>query len=255
MSRVEKSCCSAEFEANGGHKFMKQNTVNKTIGNLHPGPSLLILSTIYTLLFVVGLIIATRMAGGTTYVSPFVSDAAILDFFRMHAAAVRFQAFVVLASALPLGIYSATISSRLSFLGIRAAGTTIALFGGLGASFILAISGMAQWVLSQHNISASAAATLSWQDFAFMTGGPGYASLLGLLIAGVTVPSYFLRLLPRWVCYWGITLALLGQLSLLSLLSPRAMYFVPLTRLPGFLWLIVCGLKLPRAARSTVEAI
>lgn len=233
---------------------MKKNTMNKTAESLHPGPSLLILSAIYLLLFAGGLIIATRMAGGATYVSPFVSDAVILNFFRMHANAVRFQAFIVLASAIPLGIYAATVSSRLNFLGIRAAGATIALFGGLGASFILALSGMAQWVLSQHNISANAAATLSWQDFAFMTGGPGYASLLGLLIAGIAVPSYFLRLLPRWICYSGIALALFGQLSVLSLFFPWAMYFVPLTRLPGFLWLIACGLKLPRMARTSMEA-
>lgn len=234
---------------------MKENTTNKTAGNLHHGPSLLMLSAIYLILFAGGLVIATHMAGGATYVSPFVSDAAILEFFRLHANAVRFQAFIVLASAIPLGIYAATIHSRLNFLGIRAPGATIALFGGVGASFILAISGMAQWVLSQHNISTNVAATLSWQDFAFMTGGPGYASLLGLLIAGVAVPSYFLRLLPRWVCYSGIALALAGQLSLLSLLFPRAMYFVPLTRLPGFLWLIVCGFKLPRTARFQTEAV
>lgn len=43
-----------------------------------------------------------------------------------------------------------------------------------------------------------------------------------LLIAGVAVPSYFLRLLPRWVGFWGIALGLAGQLSLLSLLFPCA---------------------------------
>ena len=88
-----------------------------------------------------------------------------------------------------------------------------------------------------------------------MTGGPGYASLLGLLIAGVAVPSYFLRLLPRWVCYWGIALALTGQLSVLSLLFPRVVYFVPVTRFLGFGWLIVCGLKLPRATLAHAEAV
>src|SRR5579859_6655509 len=141
----------------------------------HRGPSLLMLGGIYLALCVGGLIISTRMAG-QTYVSPFMSDAAILDFFRLHADAVRFQAFIVFASAIPLGIYAATVVSRLNFLGIRVAGATIALFGGLGASFVLAISGMAQWVLSQHDITRSAQVTLSWQDFAFMTGGPGYAS-------------------------------------------------------------------------------
>jgi len=149
-----------------------------------------------------GAIIAARMAGGT-YVSPFASEEAILEFFRLHADAIRVQAFAVFGSAVPLGIYAATVVSRLNYLGVRAAGSTIALFGGFGASFILAISGMVQWVLSRHSIGANAPATLSWQDFAFMTGGPGYASMLGLLIAGVSVPALFSRFLPRWLCLSG----------------------------------------------------
>lgn len=213
---------------------------------IHRGPSLSMLGAIYTVLFVVGLIISTRMAG-QTYVSPFTSEDAILQFFRMHADAVRVQAFIVFGSSIPLGIYTATVVSRLAFLSVRAAGATIALFGGLGASFVLALSGMAQWALSQHNIGASAAVTLSWQDFAFMTGGPAYASLLGLLTAGVSVPSLFSRLLPRWLCLCGLVIGVFGQLSLLSLLTPSAVYFVPLTRFPGFVWLIAAGLRLPRA--------
>lgn len=126
---------------------------------MHRGPSLLMLGGIYLALFMSGLIISTRMAGGQFYVSPFVSEAAILEFFHLHADAVRVQGFVVFASAIPLGIYAATVVSRLNYLGVRAAGATIALFGGFGASFILALSGMAQWVLSQHNRSASAGKT------------------------------------------------------------------------------------------------
>ena len=79
---------------------------------------------------------------------------------------------------------------------------------------------MTQWVLSQHNIGASASTILSWQGLAFMTGGPGYASLLGLFIAGVSVPSFFMRLLPRWLCVWGVVIGLVGQLSIRSLLLP-----------------------------------
>jgi hypothetical protein len=57
-----------------------------------------------------------------------------------------------------------------------------------------------------------------------------------------------LRLLPRWLCVWRIAMGVTGQLSLLSLIFPWAVYFVPLTRFPGFVWLIVCGFKLPRSA-------
>ena len=45
---------------------MKENTTNKTAGNLHHGPSLLMLSAIYLILFAGGLVIATHMAGGAT---------------------------------------------------------------------------------------------------------------------------------------------------------------------------------------------
>ena len=215
----------------------------------HRGPSLLFLGTVYLVLFMAGVIVAARMASGT-YVSPFASEDSILEFFRLHPDAVRVQAFAVFGSAIPLGIYAATVVSRLNSLGVRAAGGSIALFGGFGASFILAISGMVQWVLSRHNIGANGPATLSWQDFAFMTGGPGYASMLGLLIAGVSVPALFSRLLPRWLCLLGIAIALAGQLSVLSLLFPWAVYFVPLTRFPGFAWLILCGFKLPRSVQT-----
>ena len=228
---------------------MKECTVSASAGDPQRGPSPLTLSVIYLLLFAGGVIAATRLAGGATYVSPFAGDAAILDFFRKHADAVRVQGFVVLASSIPLGFYAVTVSNRLNILGIRTAGTKIALFGGLGASFILALSGMAQWILSQQSIAMDDSATLSWQNFAFITGGPGYASLLGLMIGGITIPSYLLRLLPRWVCLWGIALGFIGQLSLLSLLQPQASYLIPLTRFLGFIWLIVSSALLPRATR------
>jgi hypothetical protein len=92
--------------------------------------------------------------------------------------------------------------------------------------------------------SARAQVTLAWQDFAFMTGGPGYASLLGIFIAVVSLPCLSQGLLPRWVCLWGLALGVVVQLSILSLLVSGVVYFVPRTRFPGFGWLMVCGFVL-----------
>jgi hypothetical protein len=60
--------------------------------------------------------------------------------------------------------------------------------------------------------------------------------------------------LPRLICIWGIALGITGQLSLLSLIVPWSIYFVPLTRFPGFAWLILCGLKLPRRIQIPVAS-
>jgi hypothetical protein len=49
-----------------------------------------------------------------------------------------------------------TAVSRLRFLGVRAAGTNIALLGGLAATIALMLSGMAGWILSVPDVSFSA---------------------------------------------------------------------------------------------------
>jgi hypothetical protein len=69
---------------------------------------------------------------------------------------------------------------------------------------------------------------------------------LGLLIAGISVTSAFMKFLPKWLWISGIVIAVIGQLSWLSMLQPMMMLLIPLTRFPGFIWLIVAGFKLPK---------
>jgi hypothetical protein len=45
----------------------------------------------------------------------------------------------------------------------------------------------------------------------------------------------------------GLLLAVSGELSWLNLIIARALFLVPLTRFPGFVWLIATGFALPRA--------
>jgi hypothetical protein len=44
----------------------------------------------------------------------------------------------------------------------------------------------------------------------------------------------------------GIVLGVVGELSWLNLLLPKALFLIPLTRFPGFVWLIAAGFLLPR---------
>jgi hypothetical protein len=52
---------------------------------------------------------------------------------------------------------------------------------------------------------------------------------------------------PRWVVILGLVLAVLGELSWLDVLFPKALSLIPLTRFPGFVWMIVTGFALPSA--------
>jgi hypothetical protein len=64
-----------------------------------------VLTIVYFILFMVGIIISARMAG-QQYRSPFLSEDALLEFFRSHADAVRIEAVFVFASAVSFGMYA-----------------------------------------------------------------------------------------------------------------------------------------------------
>src|SRR5919197_480959 len=68
----------------------------------------------------------------------------------------------------------ASAASRIHFLGIRAAGVAIALFGGVAASSFLALSALAQWAVSWPDVAGSQPAVRALQLFAFAAGGPAH---------------------------------------------------------------------------------
>jgi hypothetical protein len=55
-----------------------------------------------------------------------------------------------------------------------------------------------------------------------------------------------MRLLPKWLVVFGLALGAIGELSALSLVVPQALFLIPLTRFPGFIWLIAAGFALPK---------
>jgi hypothetical protein len=76
-------------------------------------------------------------------------------------------------------------------------------------------------------------------------GGAGFSVPFGLLVAGVTIPTAFMRLIPKWIVVLGIAVAICGELSWLYMMVPGALPLVPLARFPWFVWIIAVGLALP----------
>jgi len=150
----------------------------------------------------------------------------------------------------PLGIYAATGVSRLRFLGVRAAGSYIALFGGSVGSIALAISGLSGWVLSVPEVSGSLAATRVLHFMTVLFGGVFFAVTFGLLAAGVSVTGHFFHPLPRWLVWFGILIAAAGELASLSLLTLPAAALIPIVRVCGLVWPIAVGATLPKTVRT-----
>jgi hypothetical protein len=117
------------------------------------------------------------------------------------------------------------------------------------ASMSMFLSGIMTWILSVPEVSRSAPLAKAFSFLSFLCGGVFFAVGFGLLTAGVSVTSYFTRVLPRWLAVLGILLAIAGELSWLSLVSYPANFFIPITRYVGFIWMILASIALTRRSR------
>jgi hypothetical protein len=218
----------------------------------HAGPHLGLVATVFTLLKLASIFVVSAFVTTPAFPGPTASGETIVAYFQQHHALVLACAFLQFGSAIPLGIFTATAVSRLRFLGVQAAGADIALFGGVATALDSLASAAVLWALTQPGIAHDATLTQALYFVQFAFGGPGFAVPLGLLLAGVSIVTGVRKLLPRWIVWLGIALAVVGELSWVSLVLPVATFLIPATRFPAFVWLIAVGVALPttHAARN-----
>src|SRR5215472_1195807 len=207
------------------------------ISGEHKGPPLGMLAIIFTVLFNAGLYFVISFSPSQPHFpGPWESADTIAEYFRNHPHDVLMCAFLQFGSAIPLGLFTAAIVSRLRFLGVRAAGPFLGLFGGLFAAFDVALSALVLWVMAYPGIAQDGSVLRALYYVVFAVGGVGYSVPLGLLMAGVSVAAGVAKLLPRWIVGLGLLLATFGELSWFSLVFPKLLFLIPLTRFPGFIW-------------------
>jgi hypothetical protein len=232
-----------------------QTETTRTVGySRHRGPHLGALAIVYTVLFSAGLYPVTLLADRTHFPGPWEPGDVIVSYFQTHPLPILICAFLQFGSTIPLGIFTASVASRLQFLGVRAAGPYIALFGGFATVFCGMAASFVLWVMVHPGVAQQPDLLRALYYLSYAFGGPGFSVPMGLLLAGVSVAAGFLKLLPKWVVGLGIGLAVCGELSWLNLIEPRALFLIPLTRFPSFIWLIATGFLLPRGVARPSEA-
>ncbi|MFT4122961.1 MAG: hypothetical protein QM635_03915 [Microbacteriaceae bacterium] len=180
--------------------------------------------------------------------------AVALGFTIAAAVAYGFDArhwigFFTFASSVPLGVCAATVHARQLKLGVRVPGPGIGLVGGVTASVMLAIAGLLGLASTRvAGIPASVSDLVT--EVVFLLGGVGFATGVGLLIAGIAVPATILRLLPRWLARAGLAIGLLGEVSFLCMLWGGLDVVLPIVRFGGLAWLVTVGFLLPRDRRD-----
>lgn len=214
-------------------------------GPAHRSPNLLAVAAVHAVLVVVGAIVVPAIAaGGQPMASPLGDPATGAAYAAAHAFAIQLSALLSLGAAIPLGIFTATATSRIQFLGGRAAGTQIAMFGGVAASVLLTISAAVLWVTPQTSDPALGHAL---RLIMFAVGGPACVAAQGLLIAGIAITAALHGFVRRGWMLAGVAIALIAELSVLVLIVPALVPLLPLARFLGLIWMVGFAAVLPRA--------
>src|ERR1700731_3718964 len=207
------------------------------------GPPLVLVASICVALLLGG--VAIGVAVGGVMPRPYGPAAAVQQYVRAQPVAVQVMAVAVFASSVPLAIYAATASARLRQLGVTAPGATIALTGGTLAAGALGLAGLLAWTLSRPDVSGDTALVRALYFLVFLVGGPGHIVALGLLVAGMAVPSLILGLTPRPLAWVGLAIAAVAELTPLVLVWPGLGVILPIARVSALAWLVVAGALLP----------
>jgi hypothetical protein len=210
------------------------------------GPPLLSLAVIFAALFLAGAV-GVAAAAGAHFPSPYDPAATLTAYLNAHHSALIGAALLQFASAIPLAIFTAAVVARLHNLGIRAPGATITLVGGVLASGMLMVSAAGQWVLAQSGIRQNLGVARAFQDLSFVTGGPGHVVPFGLLIAGIAVIAAFSGILPRPLALVGVAIAVVAEVSTISIAVHGAGILLPIARFAGYAWMIAAAALLPRS--------
>lgn len=207
---------------------------------------MLLLTLIY-----VGLLVAGGSRLSAAFAIPHDSPEKAVAYIAKYGWSIQLGSFFELASAIPLGVFIATSISRLRFLGVNAAGESIAFLGGTGATIMLILSSLANWSLTRPGIAEAAGAVQALRSVSFASAGPAFVVLLGLFIAGLSVPAGMYKLIPRWLMWLGIAVAVACELAMLTVLNFTAGYLIPVGRFVSIVWMIGVSLTLPASITSS----
>jgi len=205
----------------------------------HDGPSPAVLAGLSIALLFGGLGVGVAIGGIMPL--PYGSTTAIQHYVLTQPLALHIIAVAVFGSSVLLAIYTATVSSRLRWLGVSGAGPTVALTGGTLAAGGLALTGLLGWMMSRPEIAGETSLARALYLLTFLIGGPGHVVALGILVAGVAAGG----LLPRATAWTGIAIATLCEVTMLVLAWTVLGPILPVARVAALAWLWVAGGQLP----------
>ena len=221
---------------------MKLYDISAQSSERHPGPNLLLLTLIYLAFLVLG-----PSQVSASFHIPLDSASKAVAFVAASGGSIKWGSFFELASAMPLCVFIATTTSRLRFLGVRAAGESIAFLGGIIATTMLMLSALSTWSLTRPGVPRTPPAQCTRCRRSVSSAGALDSSSLSVCFwLAYFLPPAYQDSCPDGSCGWELSLPLLpGELASFTLVNFTAGYFIPVGRFISILWMIALSLTLP----------
>lgn len=140
-------------------------------------------------------------------------------------------------------------------LGIPAPGAVIGLSGGLLAAVSIAMSGLIGWTTAQLGDANTPGIACALAALGFAVGSAGFVVPLGLLVAGLAVPSLLLRLTYRPLAWAGLAVAAISMLSTFTLLTPVLDATLPVGRFGSLIWLVLISITMPHSRHEVPRPV
>jgi hypothetical protein len=208
---------------------------------MHRSPPLVLVAVVFVLLCVASLVTNVVLASSALIPSAYPPLDALQNYYTGAPGAVRLSAFFQFGASIPFAVLVGSMVSRVQFHRVTVAGVHIALVGGTAAAFFMGLTALATWALTHPGFDP-AVLRVTHQfaigcDVAHVAG-------LGLFVAGICVPSLAFGLLPRWLSLFGLVLAAIAEVSVLTLILPPAAILLPLVHIASWVWLIAAAMTI-----------
>ena len=209
----------------------------------------------YVVFFVVSLVLPGLLGqnGGAPLVTPYSTNTEVASYLAATGhGGVPVAAFCQAVSGIALLVFAGWAPQYLRRIG-RDAHAGLARTCGTAAAVFLLLSASVQWILSQQGIADNLAVYRTVMDLSFVAGAAVQVTTTGLLTAAVSAGARSAGSLPKWLTWFGLGVAALSALSMLSLLFKAASPFLPICRYLGMVWFLALAALLARRSAARIE--
>jgi hypothetical protein len=214
-------------------------TTTSVPGGTHaPSPPLIQIAVVFVALSLAGLVTNVLFARSTFVPSAYPPLDALQDYYTGVPGAIRLASFLQFGASIALAVFAACATSRLISLHVNAASVHIAFIGGALASGFLGLTAIASWALAHPGLDQATLRVVHQLAFA---ADAAHLGGLGLLVGGLSITSLAFGLMPRWLGLFGVLVAVLAELSVLTLILPLMAALLPVVHVLSWGWLIAAG--------------